>query len=155
MGDTVGNPAATKTGDTVTCHRTATSRREALPGVWEAGVYLTDGAVANHQSLHWWYVGTPSQKRRRHRRWLDSRDDDGLPRITGPCDRAPAARDHQLALASERKLATSTQGQPLQTLTLSLLYYGWDGVVPPSLMLAIPTHVTNKKSRQQKKTWPM
>jgi hypothetical protein len=63
-GDTVGNPAATKTGDTVTCHRAATSRREALPGAWEAGVYLTAGAEANHQSLHGRYVGTLSRKRR-------------------------------------------------------------------------------------------
>jgi hypothetical protein len=101
-GDTVGNPAATKTGDTVTCHRAAISRREALPGAWEAGVYLTAGAEANHQSLHGQYVGTPSRKRRRHRRWLGSRDDDRLPRITGPCDRAPAARDHQLALVTSR-----------------------------------------------------
>jgi hypothetical protein len=129
-GDTVGNPAATKTGNTVTCHRAATSRREALPGAWEAGVYPTAGAEANHQSLHGRYVGTLSRKRRRHRRWLGCRDDDRLPRITGPCDRAPAARDHQLALTSERTLATSTQGRPLPT--LSLLYYGWDGVVHPA-----------------------
>jgi hypothetical protein len=104
-GDTVGNPSATKTGNTVTCHRAATSRREALPGAWEAGVCLTAGAEANQ------YAGTPSQKRRRHCRWLGSRDDYRLPRITGPCDRAPAARDHQLVLTSERKLA---QGRPLR-----------------------------------------
>jgi hypothetical protein len=33
-------------------------------------------------------LGPPSPQRRRHRRWLGSRDDDRLPRITGPCDRA-------------------------------------------------------------------
>ena len=48
-GDTIGNPAATKTGDTITCHRAAASRREAPPGAWEAGVYLTAGAEVNHQ----------------------------------------------------------------------------------------------------------
>jgi hypothetical protein len=43
MGDSVGNPAATKTGDTVTCHCATTSRREALPGAWEVGVILLLG----------------------------------------------------------------------------------------------------------------
>ncbi len=89
-------------------------------GAWEVGVYLTAGAEANHRSLHGRYVGTPPRKRRRHRWWLGSRDDDRLPRITGPCDRAPAARDHQLALTSECKLATSTQRRPFPTLSLIL-----------------------------------
>ena len=48
-GDTVGNPAATTTGDTITCHHAVASRREAPPGAWEAGVYLTAGAEVNHQ----------------------------------------------------------------------------------------------------------
>ena len=38
-----------KTGDTVTCHRALASRREAPPGAWEAGVYVTAGAEVNHQ----------------------------------------------------------------------------------------------------------
>jgi hypothetical protein len=39
-GDTVGNPAATKTGDTVTCHCAVASCREAPPESWEVGVYF-------------------------------------------------------------------------------------------------------------------
>ena len=39
-GDTVGNPAATKKGDTVTCHCAVASRQEALPESWEVGVYF-------------------------------------------------------------------------------------------------------------------
>ncbi len=31
------------------CHRAAVSRREAPPGAWEAGVYLTAVAEGNHQ----------------------------------------------------------------------------------------------------------
>ena len=49
MGDTVGNLNATKTGDTVTCHRTAASRQEAPLGAWKVGVYLTAGANVNHK----------------------------------------------------------------------------------------------------------
>ena len=33
-------------------------------------------------------LGPPSPQRRRHHWWLGSRDNDRLPRITGPCDRA-------------------------------------------------------------------
>ena len=47
-----------------------------------------------------------------------------------------------VALTSERKLASSTQGG-LFDIVSPLLWM--DG--PPSLMLEIPTHVTNKKSR--------
>ena len=49
MGDTIGNFTATKTCDTITCHRTAASRQEAPLGAREVGVYLTAGANVNHK----------------------------------------------------------------------------------------------------------
>jgi hypothetical protein len=52
MGNTIGNPAAMKSGNTVTCHCAAASRQEALPGVWGGGVYLTAGAKVNNKMSH-------------------------------------------------------------------------------------------------------
>jgi hypothetical protein len=77
-GDTVGNPAATKTGDTNTCHRAAAaaSRREAPPGAWEVGVYFNcfgRGEPSNISTGD--KLGPPSRQRRRHRQLLGSRDD--------------------------------------------------------------------------------
>ena len=65
-GDTVGNPTEmkTETGDTVTCHRATASRREALPGALEAGVYLTAGAKVNHKMSRWAVRWDPRQQRR-------------------------------------------------------------------------------------------
>ena len=99
------------------------------------GGYLTAGAEANHQSLHGRYVGTPSQKRRRHRWWLGSRDDDRLPRITGPCDRLTLLAIKKLTLT-----AALTQGRPLRhRLSFNMLWM--DG--PPSLH-ACNSHTCNK-----------
>jgi hypothetical protein len=58
-GNTVGNPAAIKTGNTVTCHCTAASPQKAPPGaLGGGGGYLTAGAKVNNKMLqqvvHWY-----------------------------------------------------------------------------------------------------
>ncbi len=59
-GNTVGNLATTKTGNTVTCHCTAASCQEAPPGAWEMGGYLTAGAEANHSHVYYRWTVHPS-----------------------------------------------------------------------------------------------
>ena len=59
-GTTIGNLAATKTGDIVTCHHAAASHRESPPGAGETGFYLTAGAEANHSHVYYRWTVYPS-----------------------------------------------------------------------------------------------
>ena len=127
-GDTVVNPAATKTGNTVTCHSAAAYRREAPPGAWEVGVYLTAGAEVNHQM-------SP-----RAVRWEPRLDNDGDTvggSVVGTMTCTGGGSSIVLLVSGDRKVASGDRRALYLVFLLSWV----------EISLLIPTHVTNKYFR--------